>query len=605
MTKLVPDTSVLIERLVSKRIEAKEIQVKSILIHEAVLSELENQSNLNKEIGYIGLDEIKKLRELSKKHKFSITYTGSRPKEFEITHAKAGAIDAMIRALAYEEKATLMTADRVQALVAESKGISVLLIEFEPKKARTIMLEKFFDPATMSVHIKENQKVAAKKGRPGAWNFEEITKKALTQDEVKDIANEIVEETGINPQGFVEIERKGSTIVQLGNYRIVIAKPPLADGWEITAVRPVKTLTLDDYKLSEKLLTRIKEQAEGILIAGSPGMGKSTFASALAEFYASQNKIVKTVEAPRDLQVSEAITQYAIARGTPAEIHDILLLSRPDYTFFDEMRNTSDFKLFADMRLAGVGMIGVVHGTNPVDSIQRFIGRIEMGIIPQIIDTVVFIKNGTIAKVLSLEMTVKVPSGMTEADLARPVVVVSDFETAKPAFEIYSYGEQTVVMPVTETEKTGAFRLAEENIKRKLEKYADVEVKVVSNNNCIVYAPDENIAGIIGKQGKNIEQIEKSIGMHIDVQPLERDSGDIVKPNKKPLPFDFAFSGKSVSIFIDTKHRNKDVNIYVNDEFLMTTKSSKKAVIKIKRSKIGNVVMNALKRHDKIELFLD
>ena len=58
----------------------------------------------------------------------------------------------------------------------------------------------------------------------------------------------------MDDKGFIEIEREGSTIVQLGKYRIVITRPPFSDGWEITAVRPVKTLNLDDYKLSEKLM---------------------------------------------------------------------------------------------------------------------------------------------------------------------------------------------------------------------------------------------------------------------------------------------------------------------------------------------------------------
>ena len=52
--------------------------------------------------------------------------------------------------------------------------------------------------------------------------------------------------------------------------------------------------------------------------------------------------------------------------------------------------------------------------------------------------------------VLSLKMEVKVPSGMTEADLARPVVTVHDFETGKLEYELYSYGEETVVVPVKE-----------------------------------------------------------------------------------------------------------------------------------------------------------
>ncbi|MBW3003869.1 PINc/VapC family ATPase [Candidatus Woesearchaeota archaeon] len=599
METLVPDTSVIIEALVSKKLESKEITPKKIFIHEAVLSELENQANRNREIGYIGLEEIKRLRQLSKKLKFTIEYVGARPKEFEITYAKAGAIDAMIRGLAFQEKATLMTADKVQALVAESKGIDVVLVEFEPRKAKMLVVESYFDNTTMSVHIKENMNVVAKKGVPGNWEFVEVTKKSLTQDEIKEFANEIVEAAGLNPDGFIEIERKGSTIVQLGNYRIVIAKPPLADVWEITAVRPVKSMKLADYKLDEKLMTRIKEQAEGILIAGSPGMGKSTFASALAEFYASLNKIVKTVEAPRDLQVSDLITQYAIARGSAAEIHDILLLTRPDYTFYDEMRNTSDFKLFADMRLAGVGMVGVVHGTNPVDSIQRFIGRIEMGIIPQVIDTVIFIKNGTVDKILNLAITVKVPSGMTEADLARPVVVVTDFQTNKPEFEIYTYGEQTVVMPVVGTEVSGALNLAKPSIKKHFVKYSeDVKVDVISNDRCIVYVPEKDIAAVIGKQGKNIEKIEKNLGMHVDVQALKSE----FKKKRRSLDFDFGFAGKSLNLYLDQRFRDRDIDIYVNDEFLLTAKAGKKAVIKIKRSKIGNVLFSALKHNEKVEL---
>ena len=83
-------------------------------------------------------------------------------------------------------------------------------------------------------------------------------------------------------------------------------------------------------------------------------------------------------------------------------------------------------------------------------------------------------------KVLELKMTVKVPSGMTEADLARPVVVINDFETGKLEYEIYSYGEQTVVIPVQEgREKSSAHKLAETAILSEFQKYsrnAEVEV---------------------------------------------------------------------------------------------------------------------------------
>ncbi len=134
--------------------------------------------------------------------------------------------------------------------------------------------------------------------------------------------------------------------------------------------------------------------AEGILVAGNPGAGKSTFISALAKFYLSKHKVVKTLESVRDLNVPPEISQYAPLEGDLEKTADILLLVRPDFTIFDEVRVDRDFKIFGDMRLAGVGMVGVVHASRAVDAIQRFIRRIELGLIPNIINTVIFIEAG-------------------------------------------------------------------------------------------------------------------------------------------------------------------------------------------------------------------
>ena len=72
--KIVPDTSIIIEGLVSDRISNNELKVKEVVNHEAVLAELEHQANQGKAIGFIGLDEIKKLREISEKNKFVNLY---------------------------------------------------------------------------------------------------------------------------------------------------------------------------------------------------------------------------------------------------------------------------------------------------------------------------------------------------------------------------------------------------------------------------------------------------------------------------------------------------------------------------------------------------
>ncbi len=607
--RIVPDTSIIIEGLLSEKLRNNHIKSNEIIIHEAVIAELEHQANMDKAIGFLGLDEIKRIKKISVEKDFELTFKGPRPKAAEIRHASLGEIDSLIRQLAYDEDATLITSDKVQSEVALAKGMKAIYYKRPDKGLRKLKLERFFDETTMSVHLRENVSPYAKKGMPGNWQFKELRKALLRQEEIQDMSREIIEDAKLRKDGFIEIERPGSTIVQLGTFRIVITKPPFSDGWEITAVRPVKKLNLEDYKLSEKLMDRVAKQAEGVLVAGAPGMGKTTFAQALCEYYASQDKIVKTVEAPRDLILPERITQYAISYGDAQEIHDILLLSRPDYTIFDEMRNTDDFKLFADLRLAGVGMVGVVHATSPVDAIQRFIGRVEMGVIPQIIDTVIFIKNGFVNKVLALKMTVKVPSGMTEADLARPVVVINDFETGKLEYEIYSYGEQTVVIPVQASgrEKSGAHKLAETTIINEFQKYSrNVEVEMISDNKCVVYVPDVDIARIIGKQGVNINKIEEKLGIGIDVKNIEEKYQAATKGTSKEqreVPFEISHKKNNLMIELGMDMQNRDVDLYVGDEFILSAKAGKTGVIKIKKNNnIGSRLMRAIQNREKIRL---
>jgi ATPase len=250
-----------------------------------------------------------------------------------------------------------------------------------------------------------------------------------------------------------------------------------------------------------------------VIIAGTTGSGKSTFSQALAEYYAANNFVTKTVESPRDLILSDSITQYSKNLATSEEIHDILFLSRPDYIIFDEMRDTPDFKLFTDLRLGGSNVLGVLHAATPIDAVQRFIGRLETGMIPSVLDTLLFIEKGTVSKILTVQMIVKVPSGMTEADLARPVIEVKDYLSDKLEFEIYSYGEETVVIPVDEDFKPDPTKsLAAKQLEKELREYVDeVKVKLIASNRAEIYIPAEDIARIIGKEGKNIDKMEKEL----------------------------------------------------------------------------------------------
>jgi len=274
-------------------------------------------------------------------------------------------------------------------------------------------------------------------------------------------------------------------------------------------VKPVKKMSIEEYNLQPELFELLRNKSKGILVSGAPGSGKSTFTGALIELYHKDQHIIKTIESPRDLMLNDDIVQYSFTYGSHDEVRDILLLSRPDYTIYDEVRNKPDFELYKDLRLTGIGLVGVIHATKPVDSIQRFIGSIEMGIIPQVVDTVIFIDKGQVSEVLTLELTAKVPDGMLSEELARPVIVVSSFLQKKPLYEIYTFGEQVVVMPLA-TDENGnpkvptktqvVSQYAKEGIQRKLQQLLPCDFHIaIKGSELELYIPEYYKGKIIGK----------------------------------------------------------------------------------------------------------
>jgi ATPase len=588
--KLVPDTSTIINGSITELVESGEFRGANIIIPEAALSELEAQANKGRETGYTGLEELRKLHDMSVAGEITLQFTGPRPTLDQVKLAPGGEIDAMIRSIAVKYHAKFITSDKVQASVARATGVDVMYIKPEREVRKPLSMMRFFTPDTMSVHLKADVPPYAKRGSIGKMRLEEIEGKKMTDKELIRMSHEIIERAKSDPNGFIEMEKSGATVVQLGTLRIAIAVPPFSDGVEITAVRPIAKLSIEEYAFSNVLKDRIIEKRRGILVAGPPGAGKSTFAQAIAEFLQDHNFIVKTMESPRDLQLPPSITQYAPLDGSMENTADILLLVRPDYTIYDELRKTSDFMVFADMRMAGVGMIGVVHATRGIDAIQRFIGRIELGVIPQVVDTIVFIDKGMIEKVYDLVFTVKVPHGMKEADLARPVILVKELETGRAEYEIYTYGEQVVVMPVAAEAKRkprAAMKLAAKEIQKEISKYVRgyVEVEMQGENNALVRVREKDIPGLIGKAGKTIDQIEKKLDMHIDVRPLDEGETPAVTtgPSKKGegIPVKIDETKRHVVLTLGDRYTGETVEVMAGSNYLFTATPGKGGQIKV------------------------
>src|SRR5437879_5923452 len=361
MDKIVVDTSIIIDGEITKLIESGNLKDCEIIIPVAVLDELQSQASQSKDYGFVGLEEIKKIRELAQKSGITLRFEGQRPSIEDIKLARHGRIDAIIKDIAKKNDAMFYTADYVQALVAQAEGIKTKYSKPEIK-VTDLEFEKFFDNQTMSVHLKEGTPPVAKRGKPGAFLLVQLDGKILTKEYLEGITTQILEVSRVTRSGVVEISKPGALVVQFRDFRVVITHPPFSDSFENAA--------------------------------------------------------------------------------------DILLLVIPDYTIYDEIRRFHDFRVFSDLRLAGVGMVGVVHANAPLDAIQRFIGKVDLGMIPHILDTVVFVEGGEISKVYELEFKVKVPTGMTEQDLARPVIEVRNFENHSLEYEIYTYGEENIVIPI-------------------------------------------------------------------------------------------------------------------------------------------------------------
>lgn len=559
------------------------------MIVGSLLADLEARAKAGEVDAIRGLKELDLLREMHDKKQVNLVFKEER----SYRYGKTPDLDGIVRDVALTEHGILFTRDAVQAQVARIMGVGVRYLPPE-QDMEVKWIDDYFDDDVMSVHLRAGTRPRVKRGTPGNMCIQELCEEISGEIELRLLGSEIIERCHSSSEGFLELERGGSTVVQLENMRIVIAQPPFADGYEITAARPVARIPLDQYRLSDQMKERVVEKKRGIILAGPPGAGKSTLAQSIAEYLLENQRIVKTMEKPRDLQVPHEITQYTDLDGSFENTAEVLLLVRPDYTIFDEVRKTPDFNVFADMRLAGVGMVGVTHANRGIDAIQRLLSRVELGMVPQVVDTVIFVDAGEIAQVYDISFTVKVPFGMTEQDLARPVIEVKDFEKGVAEYEIYSYGEQVVVMPVKDTMEgqEPLWELAARFIEEDMGQYVRGRVvcQVDSSHGVTVYVPDHQIPVVLGSGGERIRGFEDSYGVRIDVRPsVDR------KKRQGPRSIELVEEGNRVVLQAYGKS-GEEVDIHVDGAYLTTATVGSDGTLKMRKSTpAGTALLKALK----------
>ncbi|MEI7856584.1 MAG: PINc/VapC family ATPase [Methanomicrobiales archaeon] len=654
---LVPDTSVLIDGRITSMIKAGEYKGATIIIPEATIAELEAQANNGREIGFSGLNELQSLCKMAEEKIIEIKFSGIRPTLEQVKLASGGEIDSMIRGIAIENKARFITSDFVQAEVARAKGLDVIYLKPQLGDFGPLAIDQFFDEHTIAVYLKERIAPTAKKGTISDMKLVKIRDQPTSEYELRAMAQEILERAKRDPDGFIEVEKRGITVVQIGSMRIAIARRPFSDGMEITAVRPIVDISLKDYTKAEIITKRIIGEKRGLIIAGSPGSGKTTLAQSVATFLSDSGYVVKTMEAPRELQVPDQITQYTALDGSMANTADVLLLVRPDFVIFDELRKNEDFNVFGDMRLAGLGMVGVIHANGVRDAVQRFSNRVDFSVLSQVINTIIFVKQGIISKVYDVDFTIKVPNGMSGDVHMRPVTTVTDNETGQLVLDVFRYDGETIVMPVLagapapvaapvqtvkspqvqhvgqpvnaapqpirtptptapqqeaakkEIDEHPGWKLTEKDIQREIGRYTEgfIEVLMVSDTKAIVYIDDKDVPAAIGKGGKNISAIVNKIGIGIDIKP--RSEFDRQQMQSSPQKSDEEMNlGGGVKIQTDKKQltiiapeqSGKIVDVFAGKEYLFTATVNDSGEIHL--AKNSSIAQEMIRRYQNSEI---
>ena len=397
-------------------------------------------------------------------------------------------------------------------------------------------LEQLLEADVHTIFLKADCLPRVKRGSIGQLTLTELEVDVwdnLRLESLQEDLKTIVEENQQRSDCFLEIDRKGCQVLQLGDLRITCASPPFSDAREITVVRPVAKLSLSDYQLDPKIVERLSNHHRGVFICGRPGSGKTTLAQAIAEYLDDDiGAMVKTMEAPRDLQLADRITQYAPLEGDLEKTAEIIFLVRPDFVIFDEVRRARDFEIFADVRLAGVGLLGVTHANSALEAIQRLIGKVELGLVSQVLDTVLHVEAGQIQQVLELRMTVKPPSGMQE-ELARPVIEVVEFPSGNVTHEMFAFGSELAVVPVAEGgRRKPLHQLAQKQLIHTIRQWAGVHVRVqfTSDDAATVYAPPNMISTLVGRGGDNVRALQEQLGgLRLTIESLDDmpDSDDV------------------------------------------------------------------------------
>ena len=183
---------------------------------------------------------------------------------------------------------------------------------------------------------------------------------------------------------------------------------------------------------------------------------------------------------------------------------------------------------------------------------------------------------------------------------------------------MYTFGEQTVVVPVTKIKKTTSFARSvagdalKERIRRELPKGMNMSLSMPTEDSLEILVPKSKIPQIIGRKGQNIEKIEKKLGVKIQVRELDPSMEGLIdkeegtaENDKQSIEYEMEIGKRSVSLMLGDNHRGQSVDIEIDGEYLTTVTASKIGEIKFSnKNETGQRIIQAHNAGERIEVIL-
>ena len=210
---------------------------------------------------------------------------------------------------------------------------------------------------------------------------------------------------------------------------------------------------------------------------------------------------------------------------------------------------------------------------------------------------------GKIERLYDVRFTVKVPAGMVEADLARPVIEVVNHATGKVEFEVYTFGEQVVVMPIEGiAAQNPLWGMAEPELTRRLrdELGTRFEVTIDGDRHATLYVDEDEVGRVIGAGGSRIKEMEAEYGFGFEVKSLReapgRGRGGEGAPRKVDAGArpDVAEDKKSLFLKLPRNMAGKDVEVLVDGSPIFRGSVGRDGVMRFaRRSDVADRILDA------------